>query len=155
MRQRFDNLRRAMNWSWEDINRLTGRKSAQTNISKRVPAWAHLAIETNEVYLRRLELHLIDAIAQRLGPSWTINVDHPDQTQFISQAGPDSPLILTITNDHFTLSGNHDRLPILAEQLASLYPNPIICTPTKLSAALLQPRDHQAIRANLNVEPLF
>jgi hypothetical protein len=73
LHERFKALREAMTWSWADVDRITGRKNARTNITKRVPAWAHLAIEAHETYEPRLQLHVIDAINQRLGDEWPLN----------------------------------------------------------------------------------
>jgi hypothetical protein len=67
LRKRFDQLRSAFQWSWKDIDSITGRKNARTNIAKRVPAWSILAIHAHEVYEVLLRHHIVELIGLYLG----------------------------------------------------------------------------------------
>jgi hypothetical protein len=122
IRQRFDTFRKAMNWAWTDIDRITGRKNAATNITKRVPAWAHLAIEAHEAYEPRLQLHVIDAINQRLGDEWLLIQEPSGTIAYQKENAPENSIDLTFAPGAFILGSKGLRLEGLIEQLASLYP---------------------------------
>lgn len=122
LHERFKALREAMTWSWADVDRITGRKNARTNITKRVPAWAHLAIEAHETYEPRLQLHVIDAINQRLGDEWILTQEQSGRIVYMSDTTPGNNINLTFAPGAFILSGKGPRLEGLMEQLASLYP---------------------------------
>jgi hypothetical protein len=141
IRQRFDALRKAMNWSWSDVDRITGRKNSATNITKRVPAWAHLAIEAHETYEARLQLHVIDAINQRLGDEWPLKQTSSTQLVFQRNSAPDTRIELTFAPGTFTLSSKSPRLEGLLEQLAALYPYSVQETASKYKFSLLDQQD--------------
>jgi hypothetical protein len=143
IRQRFDTFRKAMNWAWTDIDRITGRKNAATNITKRVPAWAHLAIEAHEAYEPRLQLHVIDAINQRLGDEWLL-IQEPSRTiLFQRNSDPDTSIELIFAPGTFTLSSKGPRLEGLLEQLAALYPYSIQETASRFIFSLLDQQDQK------------
>lgn len=137
IRQRFDTLRKAMNWSWADIDRITGRKNAATNITKRVPAWAHLAIEAHEAYEPRLQLHIIDSINQRLGDEWQLTPTSTGTTIFQSLSRPEDQIELSFAPASFRLHGKARRLEGLVEQLAALYPYHDQATPDSFTFSLI------------------
>lgn len=70
LKQRFNTFRKVMGWTWKNIETMTGRKHARTNISKRIPAWAMLGIHAHERYQVQLFIHLIQVFKYALGPSW-------------------------------------------------------------------------------------
>ena len=123
LRSRFNHLRQALHWSWADIDRITGRKQSRTNISKRVPAWAHLAIVAHESYRRLLERQIADAVHQRLGPdTWTVHYTTNGDTFFINSA-PDAPSPVPWANLAFTPTTFTINAPAaVLQQLAPLLP---------------------------------
>jgi hypothetical protein len=124
LHERFKALREAMTWSWADVDRITGRKNARTNITKRVPAWAHLAIEAHETYEPRLQLHVIDAINQ-------------------TEDSPGNSIELTFAPGSFILSSKRLRLEGLIEQLASLYPYSVQETTGRFRFSLIDQQDQK------------
>jgi hypothetical protein len=126
MRDRFNAMRTAMRWSWKDIDTITGRKNASTNIAKRVPAWSHLAIEVHEGYQALLQLHLVEIIRLRLGREWKFNRLSGGAIMFISDVrmqNEEFPWIeLSFGPGDFQMTGNTSRLIELVEQLKQLHP---------------------------------
>lgn len=143
IRQRFDTLRKAMNWAWTDVDRITGRKNAATNITKRVPAWAHLAIEAHETYEPRLQLHVIDAINQRLGDKWLLKQEPLGAVIFQTEGSPGSSIELTFAPGSFILSSKSLRLEGLLEQLASLYPYSVQETSGRFRFSLIDQQEKE------------
>lgn len=144
IRQRFDTFRKAMNWAWSDIDRITGRKNSATNITKRVPAWAHLAIEAHEAYEPRLQLHVIDAINQRLGDEWLLKQEPSGSIIYQSDTNSDNNIKLAFAPGAFTLSGKGPRLEGLMEQLESLYPYSVPETSGRFRFSLTDQQDRKA-----------
>ncbi|SEQ61423.1 hypothetical protein [Neolewinella agarilytica] len=143
IRDRFDTLRKAMNWAWSDIDRITGRKNAATNITKRVPAWAHLAIEAHETYEPRLQLHVIDAINQRLGDEWLLKQEPSGAIAYQSNGDFNDEINLTFAPGAFILSGKGPRLEGLMEQLESLYPYSVPETSGRFRFSLIEQQDRK------------
>lgn len=152
LHERFKALREAMSWSWEDVDRITGRKNARTNITKRVPAWAHLAIEAHETYEPRLRLHVIDAINQRLGDEWLLTQEPSGTILYTSKTAPDTNIKLTFAPGTFTLRSKAPRLEGLIEQLAALYPNPEKETASRFRFSLLVQQDQRKTIQQLSEE---
>ena len=123
LHQRFALLRKALSWSWKDIARITSRKNPATNITKRVPAWAHLAIHAHEAYAPRLRLLITDAITTRLGAPWSTTIVSSDELLFQTPAPRPATIRLRFTPATLTLSSTSPRLPGLVEQLAPLFPD--------------------------------
>jgi hypothetical protein len=143
LHERFKALREAMTWSWADVDRITGRKNARTNITKRVPAWAHLAIEAHETYEPRLQLHVIDAINQRLGDKWLLKQEPSGAIIFQTEDSPGNSIELTFAPGSFILSSKRLRLEGLLEQLASLYPYSVQETSSSFKFSLIEQQDQQ------------
>ncbi len=143
IRQRFDTFRKAMNWTWTDIDRITGRKNAATNITKRVPAWAHLAIEAHETYEPRLQLHVIDAINQRLGDEWILTEEPSGKIVYQSDSDSNNNINLTFAPGAFILSGKGPRLEGLIEQLESLYPYSVPETSGRFRFSIIDQQDRK------------
>lgn len=143
LHERFKALREAMTWSWADVDRITGRKNARTNITKRVPAWAHLAIEAHETYEPRLQLHVVDAINQRLGDEWQMRQEPSGGIVYQSVTNPDNSINLTFAPGAFTLSGKGLRLEGLMEQLESLYPYSVPETSGRFRFSLIDQQDRK------------
>jgi hypothetical protein len=129
-----------MAWSWADVDRITGRKNARTNITKRVPAWAHLAHET---YEPRLQLHVIDAINQRLGDEWQMRQEPSGGIVYQSDANSDNSINLTFAPGAFILGGKGPRLEGLMEQLESLYPYSVQETSGRFRFSLIDQQDQK------------
>jgi hypothetical protein len=143
LHERFKALREAMTWSWADVDRITGRKNARTNITKRVPAWAHLAIEAHETYEPRLQLHVIDAINQRLGDEWLLKQEPSGAIVYQSDTDSDNSINLIFAPGTFILSGKGPRLEGLLEQLGSLYPYSVQETSSSFKFSLIDQQDQQ------------
>jgi hypothetical protein len=143
LHERFKALREAMTWSWADVDRITGRKNARTNITKRVPAWAHLAIEAHETYEPRLQLHVIDAINQRLGDKWLLKQEPSGAIIFQTEDSPGNSIELTFAPGSFILSSKRLRLEGLLEQLASLYPYSVQETSGRFRFSLIDQQDQK------------
>ena len=152
IRQRFDTLRKAMNWAWADIDRITGRKNAATNITKRVPAWAHLAIETHETYEPRLQLHVIDSINQRLGDEWQLTPTSTGTIIFQPLDRPEDQIELSFTPASFSLQSKARRLEGLVEQLAALYPYHDQATPDNFTFSLIDQQNRTQTLQHLKEE---
>ena len=123
LRDRFNNLRRSLRWSWADIDRITGRRQSSTNISKGVPNWARLAIVADETYQELLHLHLIDAVRLRLAYEWTLVRRSATLYHFIAPHQPNQRIELTFAPGRFRLAGNARELTDLQEELRLLYPD--------------------------------
>jgi len=123
LRERFNNMRRSLRWSWADIDRITGRRQTSTNISKGVPNWARLAIVADERYQQLLRLHLIDALRLRLDYEWTLVRRSPLVYHFVSPYSANHHVSLTFAPGRFVLSGNVKELSALCEELRLLYPD--------------------------------
>lgn len=143
LHERFKALREAMTWSWADVDRITGRKNARTNITKRVPAWAHLAIKAHETYEPRLQLHVIDAINQRLGDEWLLKQESSVAIVFQTKDSPGNSIELTFAPGSFTLSSKGPRFEGLLEQLASLYPYSVQETSGRFRFSLIDQQDQE------------
>lgn len=141
LHERFKALREAMTWSWADVDRITGRKNARTNITKRVPAWAHLAIEAHETYEPRLQLHVIDAINQRLGDEWQLTQEGLGTIVYWSATNSDNKITLAFAPGAFNLSSKGQRLEGLVEQLASLYPYSVQETSNRFLFSLIDQQE--------------
>jgi hypothetical protein len=144
IRQRFDALRKAMNWSWSDVDRITGRKNSATNITKRVPAWAHLAIEAHETYEARLQLHVMDAINQRLGDEWLLMQAASGGIIFQTEDDTEEVIELSFCPGSFALNGKSLRMEGLLEQLATLYPYSVRETTSRFRFSLVE-QQNQAV----------
>jgi hypothetical protein len=123
LRERFNNLRRSLRWTWADIDRITGRRQTSTNISKGVPNWARLAIVADEKYQQLLQLHLIDAVRLRLDYEWTLVQRSPAVYTFITPYSANHRIMLTFAPGRFMLSGNAKALSSLCEEFRLLYPD--------------------------------
>jgi hypothetical protein len=143
LHERFKALREAMTWSWADVDRITGRKNARTNITKRVPAWAHLAIEAHETYEPRLQLHVIDAINQRLGDEWLLKQESLEAIVFQTEDNPNNSIELTFAPGSFILSSKSLRLEGLMEQLSSLYPYSVQETSGRFRFSLIEQQNRK------------
>jgi hypothetical protein len=114
-----------MRWSWKDIDLITGRKNARTNIAKRVPAWSILAIHTQESYAVLLRHHLIEIVRLYLGSNW-----HPSKLSGGSVAFHGSrtesenieSLIVDFKVASFIIISSSSNIYEVAEKLKSLYP---------------------------------
>jgi hypothetical protein len=144
LHKRFKALREATTWSWADVDRITGRKNARTNITKRVPAWAHLAIEAHETYEPRLQLHVIDAINQRLGDEWLLKQEPSGAIVFQTEDSPSNSIELTFAPGSFILSSKNLRLEGLLKQLATLYPYSVPETSGRFRFSLINQQDWKA-----------
>lgn len=125
LRERFDAMRRAMRWSWKDIDMLTGRKNARTNIAKRVPVWSTLAIHAHEGYEVLLRHHIVSLLSLHLGQSWSLKKLSYGQLYFIhdgSRGKKVAGIDLDFYDGGFILSSDSSILYELAEKLKSLYP---------------------------------
>jgi hypothetical protein len=123
IRQRFDQLRSAMSWSWADIDRITGRKFTRTNISKGVPNWARLAINTHESYQNILRLHLLDSLRLRLGFEWSLTERVPREYTFIPPHPIGDYITISFSSGQFHLTGNSNLLPQVIEEFTLLHPS--------------------------------
>lgn len=123
LRERFNNLRRSLRWTWADIDRITGRRQTSTNISKGVPNWARLAIVADENYQKLLQLHLIDAVRLRLDYEWTLVQRSPKVYNFVAPYSIHHQIVLTFAPGSFHLSGNARELTDLCTELRLLYPD--------------------------------
>lgn len=124
LRQRFKTLRKNMNWSWKDIDRITGRKNTLSNISKGVPNWARLAIVTNERYQHLLRLHVIDAVRRELGYEWTLRRRSPEAFSFTPPHPVGHHLTLFFGYGQFRLVSNSPRMTEVSELFNDLYAAP-------------------------------
>lgn len=125
LRQRFNRLRAAMQWSWKDIDAITGRKNARTNIAKRVPAWSMLAIHAHEAYEVILRHHLIELIGLYLGDEFRATKLSGGAINFIgvtSRENKVESVLLVFQNSSFKLISDNSRIYELSEQLKSLHP---------------------------------
>jgi hypothetical protein len=152
LHERFKALREALNWSWADVDRITGRKNSRTNITKRVPAWAHLAIEAHETYEARLQLHVIDAINQRLGDEWPLKQTSSGGILFQRDSDPDASIELTFAPGTFTLSSKSPRLEGLLEQLAALYPYSVQESASKFKFSMLDQQNQKKTMVQMTEE---
>ena len=70
-RARFNHFRKAMRWTWKNIEAITNLKHARTNLSRKVPAWTLLAVEANERYVSVIQTHLMQLLHTYLGREWS------------------------------------------------------------------------------------
>jgi hypothetical protein len=126
IRERFDQLRQAMRWSWKDVDEITGRKNTCSNIAKRVPAWSKLAIDVYESYETLLRRHLLEIITLRLGRNWESTMLSGGAVMFVgdekTQSGELVWMELSFSPGEVFILGNTSQLHELAEQLSQLYP---------------------------------
>ena len=127
LRRRFDALRKAMGWSWKDIDAITGRKNARTNITKKVPAWSRLAIWTHEAYKLTIQHHVVTIIALYLGEQWELKkLDHSFffiTKQPVPAKGVEGMDVHFVEGSFVLTSENKTLLMNLAEKLRDLYPH--------------------------------
>ena len=121
LKQRFNNFRKAMQWTWKDIDTLTGRKHARTNISKRVPAWAMLGIHAHERYQDQLFVHLIQVLKFALGSIWRMSLLSDNTVLYMSSENPSLWVDLKQNEIGFRLRSNSTTVWGLKSMLATLY----------------------------------
>lgn len=123
LRQRFDRLRSSMGWSWKDIDFITGRKNARTNIAKRVPAWSILAIHAHESHAVLLRHYIIEVIRLHLGSNW--NSSHLSGGSIAFHGTPKGKvesLIIEFKPTSFTMTSSSSKIYEVTEKLKSLHP---------------------------------
>jgi hypothetical protein len=126
LRKRFNSLRKAARWRWKDIDEITGRKNARSNIAKRVPAWSHLAIHLHEEYAVILRQHIIALVALHLGPEWSLKQLSYGRLYFIrdkSTIKDFAGINLEFYDGGFKLTSDHLAIYELTKQLSPLYPS--------------------------------
>jgi hypothetical protein len=116
----FRKLRKSMGWKWEDINTITGLTVARTNITKGLPAWVNLALEVQRRAEQRLQLGVVDAIVQRLGPNWE---GTPTPTGGVVFLHRKQEIDLSFGPGTFTVRGRGQRAEGLIDQLELIYGN--------------------------------
>jgi hypothetical protein len=118
----FRKLRKSMGWTWEDINAITGLAMARTNITKGLPAWVNLALEVQRRAEQRLQLGVVDAIVQRLGPNWE---GTPTAAGGVLFRYRKQEIELSFAPGAFTVRGRGLRAEGLVDQLELIYGNSI------------------------------
>lgn len=131
-RSRFNNFRKAMRWTWKNIESITGRKHGRTNAARKVPAWSLLALKANERYVAVIQQHLMQLMRSYLGQEW---ICHTTDTGFHFTKSDNTSQWLDFYYPHalyqsdgflvmdagFIIESNTTKIYEVAQQLSLLY----------------------------------